>query len=107
MATLLKDAPAAAVDGERPASADTPQARRARYFDSGNAFALQYPPVPCHQFVAERDRALAPTAATGLIPLDLSEPMGIEFPATARIVGVIKDARWPPRRSRKARSRSG
>ncbi len=60
--------------------ADTPYTERARYFDSSNAFALKYPPVPCHQFLAERDRALDPASPTGLIPLDLSERARARLP---------------------------
>jgi gentisate 1,2-dioxygenase len=75
------------IDPGIPASrADTPYTERARYFDSGNAFALKYPPVPCHQFLAERDRALDPASPTGLIPLDLSAPLGLEFPATTPLI---------------------
>ncbi len=79
MATLLrKDGPGRATgppgrdEGIAPAHPDSPERGRARYFDSSNAFALKYPPVPCHQFLAERDRALDPASPTGLIPLDLS-----------------------------------
>ena len=93
MATLLRDAarseadrPAGRDEGVPAASADTPCTRRARYFDSSNAFALKYPPVPCHQFLAERDRALDPASPTGLIPLDLSAPLGLEFPATTPLI---------------------
>ena len=68
--------------GERPAVADTVFTERARYFDSSNAFALKHPPVPCHQFLAERDRALDPATGTAIIPLDLSHRLETEFPAT-------------------------
>ena len=54
MATQLKAIDESWDEGERATVADTPYTRRARYFDSGNAFALKYPPVPCHQFLAER-----------------------------------------------------
>ena len=72
--------------GSAPRSADSPHRGRARYFDSSNAFALKYPPVPCHQFLAERDRALDPASPTGLIPLDLSAPLELEFPATTPLI---------------------
>jgi gentisate 1,2-dioxygenase len=92
MATLLRAARGG--EGESPgrddgvpaSHADTVYTRRARYFDSGNAFALKYPPVPCHQFLAERDRALDPASPTGLVPLDLSRPLGLEFPATTPLI---------------------
>ena len=68
------------VAGERPAVADTVFTERARYFDSSNAFALKYPPVPCHQFLAERDRALDPATGTAIIPLDLSDRLETRVP---------------------------
>jgi gentisate 1,2-dioxygenase len=75
------------IDPGVPASqADTPYTERARYFDSGNAFALKYPPVPCHQFLAERDRAFDPATASALIPLDLSDRLGLDFRATTPLV---------------------
>jgi gentisate 1,2-dioxygenase len=73
-------------EGVPPSVAGTACAGRARYFDSGNAFALKYPPVPCHQFLAERDRALDPATGTALIPLDLSARLGLEFPATTPLM---------------------
>jgi gentisate 1,2-dioxygenase len=86
--SLRRTAPDRSSDaaGERPAVADTLFTERARYFDSSNAFALKYPPVPCHQFLAERDRALDPATGTAIIPLDLSEPMEIDFPATTPLI---------------------
>jgi gentisate 1,2-dioxygenase len=72
--------------GVAAAMADTPYAERARYFDSSNAFALKYPPVPCHQFLAERDLAFDPATATGLIALDLSDRLGTSFPATTPLM---------------------
>jgi gentisate 1,2-dioxygenase len=72
--------------GERPAMAGTVFTERARYFDSSNAFALKYPPVPCHQFLAERDRALDPATGTAIIPLDLSDRLETDFPATTPLI---------------------
>ena len=86
MATQLKAIEASWDEGERATVADTPYTRRARYFDSGNAFALKYPPVPCHQFLAERARALDPATGTAVIPLDLSDRLGTEFPATTPLI---------------------
>ena len=86
MATQLKSIDENWDEGERACHADTPYARRARYFDSSNAFALKYPPVPCHQFVAERDRAFDPTTGTAVIPLDLSDRLGTDFPATTPLI---------------------
>lgn len=56
--------------------------QRARYFNSGNAFALQLSPVPSVQFTEERDRAFDPATPTGLITMDLSEALELDFPAT-------------------------
>ncbi len=84
--------PAATKPGPAPdagvaaATADTPYTERARYFDSSNAFALKYPPVPCHQFLAERDLAFDPSTPTGLIALDLRERLGTPFPATTPLM---------------------
>ena len=86
MATQLKSVEESWEEGERARRADTPYTRRARYFDSSNAFALKYPPVPCHQFLAERDRAFNPATGTAVIPLDLSDRLGTEFPATTPLI---------------------
>ena len=86
MATQLKSIGESGEEGERATVADTPYTRRARYFDSSNAFALKYPPVPCHQFLAERDRAFDPATGTAVIPLDLSDRLDTGFPATTPLI---------------------
>src|SRR5690606_20995737 len=86
MATQLKSIDSSFEQGEPARRADTPYTRRARYFDSSNAFALKYPPVPCHQFLAERDRALDPATGTAIIPPDLSDALGTDFPATSPLI---------------------
>jgi gentisate 1,2-dioxygenase len=86
MATQLKSIDEAWDEGEPARVADTPATRRARYFDSSNAFALKYPPVPCHQFLKERNRALDPATGTAAIALDLSAELGTEFPATTPLI---------------------
>ena len=68
------------------ASGQTPYTRRARYFDSGNAFNIVYPDVPAATFVAERDAALDPATGTALIHCDQSAAMGLPFPATSPLV---------------------
>lgn len=65
---------------------ETPYTERARYFDSGNAFAIKSPDVPRHIFLAERDRAFAPDTATGLIDLDLSGALDLAYPATTPLI---------------------
>ena len=71
---------------ERTDLAETPYTRRARYFDSGNAFNIVYPDVPAASFVAERDAALDPATGTALILCDQSAAMGLPFPATSPLV---------------------
>ena len=66
--------------------AETPYTARARYFNSGNAFGIKYPPVPRHVFVAERDHAFAPDTPTSLIDLDLSGALELPFPATTPLI---------------------
>ena len=63
-----------------------PWTNRARYFNSGNAFALQLTPVPSVQFEAERDRAFAASTPTSLIDMDLSAALETSFPATTPLV---------------------
>ncbi len=81
-----RDPGPAAEAGVAATVVDTPYTRRARYFDSSNAFALKYPQVPCRQFIAERDLAFDEGSATGLIPLDLSAELGTPFPATTPLI---------------------
>ena len=49
---------------------DTVYTKRARYFDSENAFNIIHSPVPGHSFLIERDRAFDADTVTELIPLD-------------------------------------
>ena len=58
------------------------QAQRALYWSAANNFQKGQPDVPCHVFVAERDRALDERTGTALIPLDLSDRLGLDYPAT-------------------------
>ncbi len=64
----------------------TPYTRRARYFDSGNAFNIVYSEVPPASFAAERDAALERATGTRFIPCDQSVAMGLKFPATSPLV---------------------
>ena len=65
---------------------ETAYTRRARYYSSADGFNIKRPAVPAHVFTAERDRALDPAAPTGLIHLDLSGPLGLDFPATTPLI---------------------
>ncbi len=67
-------------------SAQDVYARRARYFDSGNAFNLEYAEVPATAFAAERDHALDLSAGTAWIACDQSAALGLNFPATTPLV---------------------
>ncbi len=69
--------------GSRPAP---PYAANARYLTSLDGFNIKRPPIPAHVFRAERDRALAADAPTGLVPLDLSGRLGLDAPATTPLI---------------------
>ncbi len=64
----------------------TPYTANARYLSSLEGFDIKRPPVPAHVFLPERDRALGPAAPTGLIPLDLSALLELEYPATTPLI---------------------
>ena len=81
---------------------ETPYTQRARYYSSADAFNIKRPEIPAHLFRAERDRAFAADAPSGLIPLDLSAELEIPFPATtplilARYGRIRAGARLAPR----------
>jgi gentisate 1,2-dioxygenase len=59
---------------------------RALYFNTGNAFNLQLPPVPDESFTAEPARALDRDTPTSLIACDRSKKLGCDFPATTPLV---------------------
>ena len=61
---------------------DSDCAQRAIYWSAANNFRKGQPDVPSHVFVAERDRALDEGTGTALIPLDLSDRLGLDYPAT-------------------------
>ena len=65
-----------------PSTLETPCAQRALYWAAANNFQQLQPDVPSHVFVAERDRAVDPETGTALIPLDLSDRLGLGYPAT-------------------------
>jgi quercetin dioxygenase-like cupin family protein len=69
-----------------PAAPRTKAEARARYFNTGNAFNVQLPPVPDHSFTKEPARALDPETPTSLISCDLSKELGCAFPATTPLV---------------------
>ncbi len=73
------------VEGEATA-APTPYTGGARYLSSLDGFNIKRPQVPAHVFLAERDRAFAAGAPTGLIPLDLSRLLDVAGPATTPLI---------------------
>jgi gentisate 1,2-dioxygenase len=68
---------------DRPETAYTEEAR---YLSSLDGFNIKRPRIPAQVFLAERDRALAPSAPTGLVPLDLSGLLDVAFPATTPLI---------------------
>jgi quercetin dioxygenase-like cupin family protein len=68
------------------AAPSTKAEARARYFNSGNAFNLQLPPVHDHIFADEPARALDPHAPTGVIVCDQSRELGCSFLATTPLI---------------------
>jgi hypothetical protein len=64
----------------------TPAQRRARFFNSGNAFNVQLPKVPDMAFADEPARALDPETPTGMILCDISDQLECPFPATSPLV---------------------
>ena len=80
----MPDSPATNTPHEQPAQER--YARRARYFDSGNAFNLEYADVPATAFIAERDRALDANTGTAWIACDQSAALGLSFAATTPLV---------------------
>ena len=60
--------------------------QRARFFNSGNAFNVQLPPVPDMAFAEEPARALNPETPTGMILCDISDQLECPFPATSPLV---------------------
>ena len=71
-----------AADSNQQQHSQTLFSQRARYHSSENNFEFSWPAVPAHQFIEERDRALAERTPTGLIPLDLGDVLGLDYLAT-------------------------
>lgn len=65
---------------------DTPYTQRAQYHDPENAFLFNWTPVPRRQFLAERDRAMDPETGTEEIPLDSSDALVLDYPATTPMI---------------------
>jgi gentisate 1,2-dioxygenase len=76
----------AEMPAQRPGAPDSPAQVRGRFFNTGNAFNVQLPPVPDMAFTAEPARALDPATPTGLIACDISADLRCAFPATSPLV---------------------
>ena len=76
----------AEMPAQLPASPLSAAEARGRFFNTGNAFNVQLPPVPDRSFTEEPIKALDPATPTGLIPCDISADLGCAFPATTPLV---------------------
>jgi hypothetical protein len=64
----------------------TAAAARARFFNSGNAFNINLPPVAPADFAPVLAEADAPATATGLYACDQSSALACAFPATTPLM---------------------
>lgn len=87
---MPNDAPMTIADmpAQRPSAPRTASQARARFFNTGNAFNVQLPPVYDASFVDEPARALDPATPTGCIVCDRSAQLACAFPATTPLVLV-------------------
>ena len=77
----------AEMPAQRPAAPRHTEAEaRGRFFNTGNGFNVQLPPVPDHIFTDEPAKALDPATPTGLIACDISAELACRFPATTPLV---------------------
>ena len=68
--------------GSSPQPARSTAAERAHFYTPERAFDRPIPTIPPTVFCAERGRAFAPDAPTGFVPLDQSDALGCDWPAT-------------------------
>jgi gentisate 1,2-dioxygenase len=76
----------AEMPAQRPAAPATEAEARGRFFNTGNGFNVQLPPVPDRIFADEPAKALDPATPTGLIACDISADLACRFPATTPLV---------------------
>jgi gentisate 1,2-dioxygenase len=86
MAEKLRPSSIAEMPVQRPAMPATPAEARGRFFNTGNGFNVQLPPVPDHIFTREPAIALDPVTPTGLTTCDISAQLASRFPATTPLV---------------------
>ena len=76
----------AEMPAQRASAAASAAQARGRFFNTGNAFNMQLPPVPDHLFTAEPLQAMDPATPTGLIACDISDVLACDFAATTPLV---------------------
>jgi gentisate 1,2-dioxygenase len=76
----------AEMPAQRAAAPVTAAEARGRFFNTGNGFNVQLPPVPDRIFADEPAKALDPATPTGLIACDISTDLACGFPATTPLV---------------------
>jgi gentisate 1,2-dioxygenase len=76
----------AEMPAQRPPAPTTPAEARGRFFNTGNGFNVQLPPVPDRIFTAEPVKALDPETPTGLVACDISAELACRFAATTPLV---------------------
>jgi gentisate 1,2-dioxygenase len=76
----------AEMPAQRPSAPANAAEARGRFFNTGNGFNVQLPPVPDRIFTAEPSRALNPATPTCLIACDISADLACRFPATTPLV---------------------
>ena len=86
MTETLRNLRVSEMPPQHAADPKTPAQQRARFFNSGNAFNVQLPPVPDMAFAEEPARALDPATPTGMILCDISDQLECPFPATSPLV---------------------
>ena len=81
---------------QHPTAPASEAARRARFFNSGNAFNIKLPPVPARRFDAVLDAALAAPGATAAFQCDQSGDLGCSpCSSSSRITArTITPAQW-------------
>jgi gentisate 1,2-dioxygenase len=83
MATMDRPKTMSDLPAQEASTPATKAEKRARFFNSGNAFNIILPAVPNAVFADEPRRAMDPATPTGVINCDASDEMQCAFPATS------------------------
>ena len=86
MTNELRPRSIADMPAQKPAEPATKAEARGRFFNTGNAFNVQLPPVPDRIFTEAARAALDPASLTGLFACDISQELACDFPATTPLV---------------------